>query len=126
MRSQLQYASVIFDLLNTLARWKYRLGVRKVCSFLRRHGYEVYEQEYDATFRYVMFVYFPKHGLKDYRDMLIHIFSYLDLRVDELVLNRLSRLYSRYNRMEIYSDVIPALKQMKSEGLKTAIATTTP
>jgi len=122
----MRFKAVIFDLVNTLAYWKDTFDSGKACEFLRKRGYEVYEQEFDSAFRFVVFVYFPRHGLDGYRDMLNRICSYLELKVEEAVLEELTELYLQHNDMELYSDVISTLKKLKDEGIKTAIATTTP
>lgn len=122
----MRFKAVIFDLVNTLAYWKDEVDSSKACEFLRKLGYEVYEQEFDAAFKFVVFVYFPRHGLDGYKDMLNRICSYLELKVEEAVLEELTELYLEHNRMELYSDVISTLKKLKDEGIRTAIATTTP
>jgi len=122
----LRFKAVIFDLVNTLARWENTLDANKVCEFLQEQGYEVYNQEFDAAFRFVIFVYFSKHGLKGYKDMLTRICSFLELKVNEKVLEELTELYLRFDRMELYPDAVSTLKELKRRGIKTAIATTTP
>jgi len=122
----MRFKAVIFDLVNTLAYWKDEGDSGKACEFLRKRGYEVYEQEFDAAFKFVVFVYFPRHGLDGCRDMLNRICSCLELKVEEAVLEELTELYLQHNRMELHSDVIPTLKKLKDEGIRTAIATTTP
>lgn len=122
----MQFKAVIFDLVNTLARWENTLNASKVCEFLRERGYEIYDQEFDAVFRFAIFVYFPKHGLKGHKDMLTRVCGFLELKVNETVLEELTELYRRYNRMELYPDAVSTLKELKGRGIKTAIATTTP
>lgn len=118
--------AVLFDLHNTLVHLENPLSSEEVSEFLIGEGYEIYPQSWDAASHFVGMVDYPKHGYSSRRAFLRQVLSRLDTEIDNDALKKLAGLYDRRNNYALFSDAVPAVREAKKLGLKTAIVTTIP
>jgi len=115
--------AVLFDLHGSLAHVENEISNEEISDYLFSRGYEVSPQQLKATWMFVAFVDYPKHGYRSWRSYFSRIFWRLEVRVDKGTLNELVKLLER-NPYQLYPDAAEAVIKAKRNGLKTAIVTT--
>ena len=115
--------AVLFDLHGSLAHVKNEISNEEIADYLFSRDYEVSPQQLKATWMFVAFVDYPKHGYRSWRSYFSRIFWRLKVRVDKGTLNELVKLLER-NPYQLYPDAAEAVIKAKRNGLKTAIVTT--
>ena len=116
------FKAVLFDLYDTLAYVEDPLDGDHVSRILLKRGYEVYPQAWDATWRCVALIDYPRYGHRDWRAYLKGVFRRLELKPDEETLSRLVKIYEAV-LWKPYPDSESALNRAKQLGLKTAVVT---
>lgn len=114
--------AVLFDLYGTLAYVEEEVPDEVASELLVRRGYEVYPQPFDASWRFVGFIDYPKYGYRSWETYLRRILQRLGVKVDKETLGELADLYKK-TRWKIYPDVKEALDSVKKQKLKTAVVT---
>lgn len=113
---------VIFDFHGTLARSKREFRNIDVCKFLRKNGVDVYHQEYEAAYKHVFFLDFPKGNIKTLEEFARRIFEVLEINVSDELIRKYVNWFTKNKKYELFSDV----KYIKDLPLKKAILTTIP
>ena len=117
--------AVIFDLFKTLGEFKGAVSNQTICTYLQKHGYEVYPQTFQHAFTFVTFIDNPKIGFTNYEDMLRKTFERIGVLVDDETIRGVSKFYLD-NPFQLFPKSLEAVKMIKDAGLKTAIVTTPP
>lgn len=111
---------IIFDLSGTLAYRVRPISYLTASKMLRKMGYDVWHQEWEAAYRFVFFVEYPKGRIRSYEDFLKRTFQLLHINPSKRDLERIVRYYKRNDRFRFFPDV----KYARKIGLKKAILTT--
>ncbi|RLG55875.1 MAG: hypothetical protein DRN99_01425 [Thermoproteota archaeon] len=123
--SWLAIRAVIFDLMGTLAYRKRRIGFKRLSELLRNMGYDVYHQELEAAYRYVLFIDYPKLRLESpevfYRQLMLRLGYQPPSRHIEVIAER----FEEAEELAPYPDAEEAVRQVHLR-YKTALATTIP
>lgn len=117
--------AVVFDVFKTLGEFSRVVADEEVSAFLRSRGYPVYPQAWGHAFSFTVFIDYPKYGYESHEALLRRVFQHLEVDVDGGSTRELAELF-RGSPFAMYSESLEAVKRVKSLGLKTAIATSTP
>ncbi len=113
--------AVLFDLHGTLAFLE-EVPEEEASSFLRDRGYEVYPQPFNASWRLVGFVDYPRYGYRSWETFLRRVLERLGVKVDKQTLMELACLYRRAH-WKLYPDAQEALSHVKRLKLKVGVVT---
>ena len=115
--------AVLFDLHGTLAHVENPVSTEELSDYLVSRGYEVSPQQLQASWAFVAFIDYPKHGYKSWRSYFFRILQRLKVKADKETLNELIKLLNR-DTYQLYPDAASAVMKAKEKGLKTAVVTT--
>lgn len=115
--------AVLFDLFETLTYQENPVTNEEISEFLFSRNYEVSPQQLGASFAFVAFIDYPKHGYRNWSSFLSKVFWRLEVKIDEETLDSIAKLYeSRPHRL--YPEAANAVISPKKFGLRTAVITT--
>jgi FMN phosphatase YigB (HAD superfamily) len=115
--------AILLDLVGTLAYNEKRPpDPIEASKLLRKMGYEVYYQEWEAARKFVFFIDSPKGNINSWADFIRKIFERLQIKPDENVIKKISEYYKNNTRFRFFDDV----KTVKRLLLKKGIVTTIP
>jgi len=122
--------AVIFDLAGTLLEGDIYIDVETkdegLSRLLREAGYDVYYQEVWSARQLVMFIDYPRGRADTPHEYYAKVLERLEIPVDQKLVDELVKKSTEFERVRLYSDVIPTVKGLKAKGIKTAILTTIP
>ena len=113
---------IIFDFGGTVAFKDKGMDVLKTCELLRKHGYDVYHQEWDAAYKYVFFIEFPKGKLNSYEDFVRRTIEVLGFKPKEAAVKEITSYWKSHDDFEFFPDV----KHVQHLNMRKAILTTIP
>ena len=123
MTKVLKVKAVLFDLHGTLVHAESPVTAEELSDYLFSRGYEISPQQLKASWAFVAFIDYPKHGYRSWCSYFSRILHRLKVRVDKETLKELVKLLER-NPYQLYPDAAEAVIKAKEKGLKTAIVTT--
>jgi FMN phosphatase YigB (HAD superfamily) len=112
---------IIFDFNGTLAQKTKSLESTKFCEFLRETGCDVYYQEWEAAYRYVYFVEYPKGGIDSYGDLLNAVFRALGSKPSGEVIVQGVEYWKSNDEYEAYPDIESVRKLEVNKAILTTI-----
>lgn len=113
---------IIFDFSGTLAYSTKHRDPIKTCELLRKNGYDVWHQEWEAAYKFVFFVEYPKGGINSYEQFTKRVLEMLGLRPTKLIVKKVSDYWKRNEKSRLYPDV----RFVRRLKVKKAILTTIP
>ena len=116
--------AVLFDLHGTLAHVENPVSAEEISDYLFSRGYEVSPQQLQASWAFVAFIDYPKHGYKSWRSYFSRILQRLKVKADKETLNELLIKLLNRNTYQLYPDAASAAMKAKEKGRKTGIVTT--
>jgi putative hydrolase of the HAD superfamily len=115
--------AVLFDLHGTLAHAENPVSTEEISDYLVSRGYEVSPQQLNASWAFVAFIDYPKHGYKSWHSYFSRILQRLKVKADKETLNELIKLL-KHNTYQLYPDAASTVMKAKEKGRKTSIVTT--
>lgn len=114
---------IIFDFSGTVARNTKVMDHNKLSELLRESGYDIYNQEFEAAYRFVFFVEYPKGKINSYGDYFRRVLKLLGIKnPKKAVLDKIIGYAKQNDRYEFYPDV----ELVRNLEIKKAILTTIP
>jgi len=113
---------LLIDLHGTLAFWKKRFEPEEICGLLRKHGHDVYFQQWEAARKYVSMVEYCRGGINTREQYIRRTLELLGMKIDDRTLKIVSDFYAKNRVFEFFDDV----KFIKELKIKKAIVTTIP
>jgi FMN phosphatase YigB (HAD superfamily) len=118
---------VAFDVHQTLAHWPAgRVQPIEVQRLLSRFGIEISYWAYEAVKQTILLLDAPKREIQGWTDYLALLFARMQVPVSVDLLTSLTAMHESRDGMELYPDVVEALKAVKTAGLTTCTFTTLP
>ena len=113
---------IIFDLHGTLAYKSKSVDSKKLCKLLRKNGYDIYYPEWDAAYKFVFFVEYPRSRMNSYGDFSKKVFEVLKFKPTKEILAKVSGYSKKNDQFKAYPD----FKFVRNLKVKKAILTTIP
>lgn len=117
--------AVLLDLHGTLAFIDRRVDPLTVSNILVSRGYNIYPQTWASALQFVAMVDYPKDGYGSFGEMIARTMTRLGKDCDAATLDELTLEYEKES-WNAFPDAESSLRNLKDNGMHTAIVTTIP
>lgn len=117
--------SIIFDFHATLAHKEHSVTNEDVMGVLHKGGIDVGPQEWEAAYRYVFFIEFPRERFRNWTEFEGKVLEFLGIMASDEVIQELCRIHEEKNVWRLYPEVPEVLEALAGD-FALGVATTIP
>ncbi|MFQ5883966.1 MAG: HAD family hydrolase [Thermoplasmata archaeon] len=117
--------AIIFDFHATLAYKEQSVTIEDIMEVLHEAGVDIGPQEWEAAYRYVFFVDFPRERFRSWNEYQARVLELLGIMASDELVQELCRIHNEKNRWRLFPEV-PEVLESLSRDFNLGIATTIP